>query len=139
MKMYLPYLKANQSDIRSLVAPDADSRVAALRKVCCLLSSILRPLRHAVLRVNRFHSIGSFSSPRLPKLTFSYSYTMKANIAHLMSLEVVRERAQIVYDAAKEGFLNNFDFHEDKLDDVADYVTGIIKVISCFLLITVVV
>ena len=53
---------------------------------------------------------------------------MNPNIAHLMSLEAVRERAQIVYDAAKKGGLNNFEFHQEKLDDAADYVTGIIKV-----------
>ena len=57
--------------------------------------------------------------------------TMNSNVAHLMSLETVRERAQIVYNAAKDGRLNNFDFHEEKLNDTAEYVTDIIKVCRC--------
>jgi len=53
---------------------------------------------------------------------------MNSNVAHLMSLQTIRERAQIVYNTAKDGRLNNFDFHEEKLNDTADYVTAIIKV-----------
>jgi hypothetical protein len=53
---------------------------------------------------------------------------MTPEVAYLFSLDAVRERSSIVYNAAKEHRLNNFDFHEDKLNDVADYVTKIIEV-----------
>ncbi|KAH8593392.1 DUF1688 domain-containing protein [Bisporella sp. PMI_857] len=52
---------------------------------------------------------------------------MTPEVAYLFSLDAVRERSSIVYNAAKEHRLNNFDFHEDKLNDVADYVTKIIE------------
>lgn len=47
---------------------------------------------------------------------------------YILSLGAIRERAQIVWNAAKAQSLNHFDLHEDKMNDVADFVTSIIKV-----------
>jgi hypothetical protein len=53
---------------------------------------------------------------------------MDPQVKYLLSLRAIRERAKIVGDAAKAGNLTHFDVHEDRLDDVADYVTSVIKV-----------
>jgi hypothetical protein len=53
---------------------------------------------------------------------------MEDEVKYLFSLEAVRERANIVYDAAKEGRLSNFDFHPDRMQDATDYVVSIIEV-----------
>lgn len=55
---------------------------------------------------------------------------MDSRISYLLSLDAVRERASIVYDAAKRDLLTNFDFHPERLDSVADYVAGIIEINS---------
>ena len=60
----------------------------------------------------------------LPLLIVAMDHTVK----YLLSLGAIRDRAKIVGQAAKEGNLNHFDVHEDKLDDVADFVTSVIKV-----------
>ncbi|KAL1983889.1 hypothetical protein VTN96DRAFT_9813 [Rasamsonia emersonii] len=52
---------------------------------------------------------------------------MDAQVKYLLSLRAVRERAKIVGEAAKAGKLTHFDVHEHRLDDVADYVTSVIK------------
>lgn len=59
-----------------------------------------------------------------PLLIVAMDHTVK----YLLSLGAIRDRAKIVGQAAKEGNLNHFDVHEDKLDDVADFVTSVIKV-----------
>ena len=53
---------------------------------------------------------------------------MESQVKYLLSLRSIRERAKIVGDAAKSGKLSHFDLHEDRLDEVADFVTSVIKV-----------
>ncbi|KAK6084643.1 urg3 [Seiridium cupressi] len=48
-------------------------------------------------------------------------------ITHLLSLQAVRERSQLVLQAAKEGKLNSFDYDEPRMTDVANFVIDIIK------------
>ncbi|OSS44311.1 hypothetical protein B5807_11031 [Epicoccum nigrum] len=52
---------------------------------------------------------------------------MASTVQYLLSLGAIRDRATVVGQAAKDGNLNHFDVHEDKLDDVADFVTSVIK------------
>ncbi|KAI1140552.1 DUF1688 domain-containing protein [Hypoxylon sp. FL0543] len=52
---------------------------------------------------------------------------MDPQVKYLLSLQAIRERAKIVGEAAKSGNLSHFDLHEDRLDDVADFVTSVIK------------
>ncbi|KAF3924679.1 hypothetical protein AA313_de0205726 [Arthrobotrys entomopaga] len=52
---------------------------------------------------------------------------MSSNVKYLLSLKAVRERSQIVWGAAKAGRLSHFDLHEDKLEDVAKFVTNVIE------------
>lgn len=58
-------------------------------------------------------------------------------VKHLLSLQAIRERARIVWQAAEAGELVHFDLHPNKLDDVADFVISVIEVFhpSCFFLI----
>jgi len=53
---------------------------------------------------------------------------MSSQVRYLLSLSAIRERATSVWGIAQAGQLNHFTLHEDKLDDVADYVTSVIKV-----------
>lgn len=53
---------------------------------------------------------------------------MDSTVQYLLSLGSIRDRAKVAGQAAKDGNLNHFDVHEDKLDDVADFVTSVIKV-----------
>lgn len=53
---------------------------------------------------------------------------MNPDIKYLLSLRAIRERAQIVWRAAEAGELVHFDFHADKLHDVADFVISTIQV-----------
>ncbi|KAI5918673.1 DUF1688 domain-containing protein [Camillea tinctor] len=52
---------------------------------------------------------------------------MDSQVKYLLSLGAIRDRAKIVEDVAKSGKLNHFDLHEDRLSEVADFVTSIIK------------
>ncbi|OTB08960.1 hypothetical protein M426DRAFT_316251 [Hypoxylon sp. CI-4A] len=52
---------------------------------------------------------------------------MDPQVKYLLSLGAIRDRAKIVGDAAKAGNLSHFDLHAEKLDDVADFVTSVIK------------
>ncbi|OTA70400.1 DUF1688 domain-containing protein [Hypoxylon sp. EC38] len=52
---------------------------------------------------------------------------MDSQVKYLLSLRAIRERAKIVAEAAKAGNLSHFDLHEDRLDEVADFVTSVIK------------
>lgn len=47
---------------------------------------------------------------------------------YLLSLPAIRDRAGVVWEAAQTGDLTHFDFHPERLDDVADFVTSVIKV-----------
>ena len=53
-----------------------------------------------------------------------------ADIEHLKSLQAVRERANLVLEAATRNELTHFTYHPDKMDEVAEYVSGIINVRS---------
>ncbi|KUI57101.1 Protein urg3 [Cytospora mali] len=52
---------------------------------------------------------------------------MDSQVKYLLSLRAIRERAKIVGDVAKSGKLSHFDLHEDKLDEVVDFVASVIK------------
>ncbi|KAK6334078.1 hypothetical protein TWF696_002580 [Orbilia brochopaga] len=49
------------------------------------------------------------------------------DVKYLLSLGAIRDRAKIVWAAAQAGRLTNFDLHEDKLDDVANFVISVIE------------
>lgn len=51
-------------------------------------------------------------------------------ISYLLSLQAVRERSKTVLQAAKEGSLNSFNYDEQRMDEVANFVIDIIKVIN---------
>lgn len=53
---------------------------------------------------------------------------MDSQVKYLLSLRAIRERAKIVGNIAKSGGLNHFNLHEDRLGDVVEFVTSIIKV-----------
>jgi hypothetical protein len=53
---------------------------------------------------------------------------MTPNIEYLLSLEAVRERAQVVFAAAKRDELSHFTYHADKLPEAAAFVTSVINV-----------
>lgn len=53
---------------------------------------------------------------------------MDSTVKYLLSLQAVRDRAEIVAHAAQAGKLNHFDFHQDRMADVADTVAAVIKV-----------
>jgi hypothetical protein len=57
---------------------------------------------------------------------------MTPDIEYLLSLEAVRERAQIVFAAAKKDELSHFTYHADKLPEAAAFVTSVINVSCCF-------
>jgi hypothetical protein len=61
---------------------------------------------------------------------------MESPVKYILSLRAVRERAKIVWEAAKEGSLSHFDLHEEKIEDAADFVTTVIKVRDYALLAT---
>ncbi|EWC46277.1 hypothetical protein DRE_04448 [Drechslerella stenobrocha 248] len=50
-----------------------------------------------------------------------------ADVKYLLSLGSIRDRAKKVWAAAQAGELTNFELHEDRLDDVANYVTAVIE------------
>lgn len=52
---------------------------------------------------------------------------MNSDVNYLLSLGAIRDRAQIVWQAAEAGELAHFNFHEDKLSDVADFVISVIQ------------
>ncbi|KAH7240391.1 hypothetical protein B0J15DRAFT_553263 [Fusarium solani] len=48
-------------------------------------------------------------------------------IQHLLSLQAVRERSQLVFRAAQEGSLRSFQYDAQRMPHVADFVIGVIK------------
>ncbi|KAL2836462.1 hypothetical protein BJY01DRAFT_55876 [Aspergillus pseudoustus] len=52
---------------------------------------------------------------------------MDPAIDHILGLQAVREKAHIVFDLAKQGLLNHFDYHPDRLDEAVEYVIGVIQ------------
>lgn len=55
---------------------------------------------------------------------------MTPDIEYLLSLEAVRGRSRIVFEAAKKDELSHFTYHASKLPEAAAYVTSVINV-SC--------
>lgn len=55
---------------------------------------------------------------------------MDPHVKYLLSLRAIRERAQVVWQAAEAGELSHFDLHKDKLGDVADFVISVIQVLT---------
>lgn len=53
---------------------------------------------------------------------------MESQVKYILSLAAIRERAKLVENAAQVGQLNHFNFHRTQMNDVADFVTSIIKV-----------
>lgn len=53
---------------------------------------------------------------------------MTPDIEYLLSLEAVRERSRIVFEAAKKDELSHFTYHASKLSEAAAYVTSVINV-----------
>ncbi|KAK8058568.1 hypothetical protein PG994_009016 [Apiospora phragmitis] len=49
------------------------------------------------------------------------------NISYLLSLQAVRDRSRLVLKAAGEGALDNFDYHYERMPEVADFVLGVIS------------
>ena len=56
---------------------------------------------------------------------------MESQIKYLLSLRAIRDRANLVWASAESGRLSHFEFHKERLDDVADFVLSIIQVNSC--------
>lgn len=54
--------------------------------------------------------------------------SMDSDLKYLLSLHAIRERANIVGDAAQAGKLNHFDLNGERMDDVADFVISVIQV-----------
>ncbi|KAL7655587.1 hypothetical protein ACMYSQ_007527 [Aspergillus niger] len=52
---------------------------------------------------------------------------MDSSTRHLLRLEAVRERANIVFRLAEQGKLHHYDYHPERLDATVDYVAGIIQ------------
>lgn len=53
---------------------------------------------------------------------------MTSGIEYLLSLEAIRKRSQIVFEAAQKDELSHFDYHPSKLPEAAAYVTSVINV-----------
>ncbi|RFU74720.1 hypothetical protein TARUN_7532 [Trichoderma arundinaceum] len=50
-----------------------------------------------------------------------------SDIKYLESLLAVRERSRIVFEAARNGALNNFVYDEERMKETAEYVAGVIS------------
>ena len=53
---------------------------------------------------------------------------MSSEVDYLLSLRSIRERAKIVGEAAQAGKLHHFDIHDERMGEVADFVTSVVKV-----------
>lgn len=53
---------------------------------------------------------------------------LASDIEYLKSLRAVRERSQIVLEAARKGDLNNFVYDEGRMKETAEFVAGVISV-----------
>lgn len=54
--------------------------------------------------------------------------TLASDVEYLKSLRAVRERSQIVFEAARNGGLNSFVFDEGRMKEAAELVAGVISV-----------
>lgn len=59
-------------------------------------------------------------------------FSPEATAAYLRTLPSIRERCGKVFDLAKEGKLEYFEYHPGKEADVATFCTEIIQVRQCF-------
>lgn len=64
------------------------------------------------------------------RYTFGNPAIMNSDIQYLLSLQAVRDRANKVFDIAKRGALNHFEFHPEKLPTATDYIVNVISVCS---------
>lgn len=55
---------------------------------------------------------------------------MNEQYEYLLSLPSIRDGAKVVYQAALDGKLRNFDFHPDKMDEMISIVSSVILVWS---------
>lgn len=62
-------------------------------------------------------------------LNLDLSDTAKA--AYLQTLPSIRERCSRVFELAKQGKLQYFDYHPEKEDDAVAYCIGIMQVLWC--------
>lgn len=53
---------------------------------------------------------------------------MDPDAKYLTSLQAISDRTRVVGEAAQAGKLTNFNLHNEKLDDVVDFVASVIKV-----------
>lgn len=53
---------------------------------------------------------------------------MNPQIEELLGLEAVRSRAHAVLEIARQGRLNHFNYHADRMEDATDYVLKLIQV-----------
>ena len=51
-----------------------------------------------------------------------------SEVSYLLSLRSIRERAKIIGEAAQAGKLHHFDIHDERMGEVADFVTSVVKV-----------
>lgn len=54
-------------------------------------------------------------------------HALNSEAEYLLTLEAIRERSRLVYQAALDGRLNSFDYNSDRMPAVADFVCGIIR------------
>ncbi|KAI1761835.1 DUF1688-domain-containing protein [Hypoxylon sp. FL1150] len=54
------------------------------------------------------------------------SWAPSPDIAYLLSLQAIRERSRIVFEAARNGRLHSFDYDEQRMSAVADFVISVI-------------
>lgn len=59
---------------------------------------------------------------------FATELTLKDKAAYLRTLPAIRERCSRVFELAKAGKLDYFDYHADKEKDVTEFCLGIIQV-----------
>ena len=52
---------------------------------------------------------------------------MSSLVDYLLSLGAIRDRSQILREAAYAGKLSHFDFHRDRMEDVADFTLSVIE------------
>lgn len=56
---------------------------------------------------------------------------MEKDISYLLSLQAVRQRAQLVFEAAQQGSLHSFEYDTTRLPDAAKFVISVIEVGAC--------
>ena len=76
-----------------------------------------------------YHNTTSYADAcQTSNITFQDWLNMGDKVKYLLSLGAVRERAKVVGEAAQANKLSHFDVHEERLGEVADFVTKVIRV-----------